>query len=390
MNNHVKIKYDKKTHNLFKKITFISLGMIVLGIIFMFILTGNIELERRFRFLISSSLYLLFAGVPLFIFFFYKTLDSQVYLGRLRKNGFEVPEDASAYDKMLANVPRHGETIENRYGKDSIISFILFAAGSIGFGLADLLFYLKWIDHESDCILFVVMILIGCLVFAALSLIFMSQANRKKYVDRVDVKAPGDTRKIRSDIFTSAFIFVVLSLVGIFTLMTAESMTNYIYKSKHGGYDLTMSEFIEGAAMEVTSDDLTDGVWSEELAYRAPQLSFEEVEGAEYYVVYMVNETDGYSAHWYIDDLNETYLAGGNDEGIYINLDKRVSYLGNTYSITVYAMAGKNDSDIAVVYDESSFNPCGLYRMLDITRYESPTEYGNVLAYGYISGTFTG
>ena len=234
------------------------------------------------------------------------------------------------------------------------------------------------------------MILIGCLVFAALSLNFMSQANRKKYVDRVDVKAPGDTRKIRSDIFTSAFIFVVLSLVGIFTLMTAESMTNYIYKSKHGGYDLTMSEFIEGAAMEVTSDDLTDGVWSEELAHRAPQLSFEEVEGAEYYVVYMVNETDGYSAHWYIDDLNETYLAGGNDEGIYINLDKLVSYLGNTYSITVYAMAGKNDSDIAVAYDESSFNPCGLYRMLDITRYESPTEYGNVLAYGYISGTFTG
>lgn len=391
MNTPAKIIYDKDTKKNCRTGMIITLVMIVVGLVIGLVLSSSDDPNLKYSNFIGICMYMDIVGVPLFLIFLYNYCNTAVYLNRLKKNGFTVPEDRKEYDYLLHKLPRTGEPVVNRYTSDSKAAALISLLAFLGFLGADANYYLKWKDYEPDCVAFAVLIALGCLIFLVLAFVFYLQTSTEKYVDNVDVRTPSDTRKTRLNIFTAIFIILIVGVVGIFGIVCMDSMTNYIYKSKNGGYERTMYDYMEGATLEVTSDDLVDGVWDSALSNRAPQLSFEEVEGAQYYVVYMVNETDGSCVHWYIDDLHETELEAGNEEGTYRRLDVIPSYPGNTYSVSVYAMAGEPDSEYEITFDDASFSPDYFYyRILNISERGTPATYGNVIAYGYLSGSYRG
>ena len=79
------------------------------------------------------------------------------------------------------------------------------------------------------------------------------------------------------------------------------------------------------STFEVTSDDLHDGVWDSDItntsngSNRSPQLSWDAVDGAGNYVIYMIDTTAGNWIHWRSVYEGETSIpAGWADEKEYV------------------------------------------------------------------------
>ena len=138
-------------------------------------------------------------------------------------------------------------------------------------------------------------------------------------------------------------------------------------------------------SFELTSADLHDGVWDSVITNTkngsnvSPQLSWEKVEGAECYVVYMVDTTAGNWLHWKSGFVTDTELAQGA-------ADKK-EYVGpyppggtHTYEIYVYALGGTVDK-IPGVFDSQNKG------FFDFD--EKIGEQTEILACGHISGTYT-
>ena len=380
-------KYDESAKRKYKKLFFFSLGLFVLILLLEF-LAVFVEVNGGARFRIQPYMVMLtvvleFVAVPMMLVTGFIYARASIYLKRMN----EVVSESNEVPSPVASVNR---TKTNRHASDSKIAAILYGCAFLLMLFGDLVFLFKWYPYESDCVALVILLLIYQSVFVIGFFIFLHQSNRQKYIDDVDERVPGDNRKPRITLFTAVFVLVILSLIGGFGLMMANSMTRYIYLSRNSSHDKFPDQFINGATMEVSSEDLVNGEWSFDLEERAPQIEFSEVEGAEYYVIYMVDESLYGTEHWFVDDLHTTSLEAGSDEGIYIGLEYREDREPHVYSITVYALEGKPDSDWEIdMYNDSEYRPMDLYYdVLNVTRRGDPTEYGNVLAYGYISGTF--
>ena len=142
---------------------------------------------------------------------------------------------------------------------------------------------------------------------------------------------------------------------------------------------------------ELTSDDLNDGVWDEEIAATmtgenvSPELSWEPVDGAQSYVIYMVDTSAYFWIHWKIDDVTETDLPQGWAEG--------ATYAGpcpppgSTHTYDIYVVALRNDIDRArgTVRTQNP-NFAQFIRGLDT---DVDGNAGNIISYGYLSGEYT-
>ena len=139
------------------------------------------------------------------------------------------------------------------------------------------------------------------------------------------------------------------------------------------------------AQFSVTSDDLHDGVWDTVITNTdngknvSPQLSWEPVEGAKSYVVYMVDTSAGNWLHWRAGNITETTLAQGSaTESEYVG-PYPPSGMHN-YEIYVYAMKADVDR-VPGAFDSANEGFGQFESLLD--------ESGGVIAYGHISGTYT-
>ena len=237
--------------------------------------------------------------------------------------------------------------------------------------------------------------------FLVYGIIVYSQRNTEKYIDEVDIK---DGRKVRISLNKAIITLIITGIVAAMGIMLANNMTKYIYKSRNGHYDKTTQEFKEKATMTITSKDLTNGVWNDQITNTdkgdnlSPDLSFEKVDGADYYFIYMVDETANNWVHWLATDVREEDLSTGANKAEYKD-DPNFSYVGpyppvgsgdHTYTIYVYAMKGKPDSKLELEFDQSFFSGDYLYYdYLNISESGNPNVYGNVISYGYISGTYS-
>ena len=145
--------------------------------------------------------------------------------------------------------------------------------------------------------------------------------------------------------------------------------------------------------IKVTSQDLHDGKWDDSISNTAagdnasPELSWESVEGAVEYVVYMIDEYDtDYWLHWRACGIREPGFAHGEiPEGIFNE------YVGpyppegiHDYVIYVFALAGPASS-YPGNFDAESVSVEAVRAALD----ESVDGVdGNILAEGKISGTY--
>ena len=146
--------------------------------------------------------------------------------------------------------------------------------------------------------------------------------------------------------------------------------------------------------INVTSADLHDGKWDDSISNTdagnnaSPELSWEKVDGAGEYAVYMIDEYDtDYWLHWRAYGIKEPGFA----HGAKIPEEVFNEYVGpyppegvHDYVIYVFALAG-SASSYPGNFDAESVPVEVVREALDQSADGRP---GNILAEGKISGTY--
>ncbi len=145
---------------------------------------------------------------------------------------------------------------------------------------------------------------------------------------------------------------------------------------------------------EIKSNDLVDGVWADVISDTergqnlSPDISWEPVEGAGIYIIYMVDPTVGNWMHWKAFTVDETSLKEGwastdNNGGKYVGPYPP----SGTHTYDIYVVALKTPLEKYQGYFNSN-NPKFEDYLLALDTDDNGNT-GNVIAYGILSGTFT-
>lgn len=142
---------------------------------------------------------------------------------------------------------------------------------------------------------------------------------------------------------------------------------------------------------EVTSDNLHDGKWDDIISYtnkgenKSPQLSWEPVDGASSYAIYMVDTSMQYWIHWKASDVKETVLPLGHA--------KEMEYIGpyppetGTHTYEIYVIALKN----SVERLKGGLNGQNqkFTTFIDALDTDAEGNTGNIVGAAHLVGTFT-
>ena len=151
---------------------------------------------------------------------------------------------------------------------------------------------------------------------------------------------------------------------------------------------------------ELSSESLTDGVWSDDGAGLSdhpeglsPELSWEPVEGAECYIIYML-DTYCYTGidnvppvnllHWKVQNFTDTHLDAGADS----NYLAMMPPPGETRTYDIYVIALKNPVERA---KGGVRGMCPKFNeFLEDLDTDAEGNSGNIISYGYLQGRYTG
>ena len=151
-------------------------------------------------------------------------------------------------------------------------------------------------------------------------------------------------------------------------------------------------------AFAVTSESLDGEYWNKACAFEgdnvSPQLSWEPVEGATTYVIYMVDLTAYNIIHWKSDGITETNLPQGwavsaFSQGEVYNAD----YVGpnppsgstNQYNIYVFALK----APVERVKGSIGSQALKLQEFMDSLDTDAEGNTGNIVAVGRVVGYYT-
>ena len=141
------------------------------------------------------------------------------------------------------------------------------------------------------------------------------------------------------------------------------------------------------STFELSSEDLHDGVWDTAITKtsngenRSPQLSWEAVDGAGCYAIFMIDTSANNWLHWKSVTDSETVLPAGwaqSDE-----------YVGpyppsGTHDYEIFVLALKEQPErIKGSFDNS--NP----KMLEYAKEIDGENEDNIISYGHLMGTYT-
>ena len=164
-----------------------------------------------------------------------------------------------------------------------------------------------------------------------------------------------------------------------------EDTVNPLTDNMCGGY-------LDGyETFKVTSTSLSDGVWDDIISNtdigenRSPQLSWEPVEGASEYAVYMFDtNTNGY-LHWRSGGITETSLP----EGWASPLDYNGPHIGHgyTHNFDIYVIALK--APVERVRGTVNGQNKKLGEFIKELDTDAEGNTGNIISYGKISGLYT-
>ena len=164
----------------------------------------------------------------------------------------------------------------------------------------------------------------------------------------------------------------------------------------HAGFNPLTDDMCGGyldgySTFNVTSESLTDGIWNDITSNtnigenKSPQLSWEPVEGAAVYAVYMFDtNTNGY-LHWKSGGITETSLP----EGWASPLDYNGPHIGHgyTHNFDIYVIALKAPVEKLKGTVNGQNKKLGEFiKELDT---DKDGNTGNIISYGRISGLFT-
>ena len=152
-------------------------------------------------------------------------------------------------------------------------------------------------------------------------------------------------------------------------------------------------DYLEGhEKFEVTSTDLENGVWADIISNTdrgtnaSPQLKWEAVDGATEYVIYMVDMNANGFIHWKSKGITDTEIPQGwAASSDYVGPWPAPGF---THIYEIYVVALKEPVD-RLKGGLNSGNP-KFEEFIKGLDSDSEGNPGNVLAYGKISGKFTG
>lgn len=166
---------------------------------------------------------------------------------------------------------------------------------------------------------------------------------------------------------------------------SSEDTVNPLTDNMCGGY-------LDGyETFKVTSTSLSDGVWDDTISNtdigenRSPQLSWDPVEGASEYAVYMFDtNTNGY-LHWRSGGITETSLP----EGWASPLDYNGPHIGHgyTHNFDIYVIALK--APVERVRGTVNGQNKKLGEFIKELDTDAEGNTGNIISYGKISGLYT-
>ena len=153
------------------------------------------------------------------------------------------------------------------------------------------------------------------------------------------------------------------------------------------------TDYLTGhATFEVSSSDLSDGFWVEAVANvvsgenASPELEWEAVEGASCYVIYMVDMSTNGFLHWKSNNVTETKLQRGwAPSSDYVG---PYPPEGSTHVYDIYVIALKTPVE-RLKGGLNGINP-KMEEFIQSVDTDPDGNSGNIIAYGRISGKFTG
>jgi len=145
------------------------------------------------------------------------------------------------------------------------------------------------------------------------------------------------------------------------------------------------------AHFEVLSSNINDGKWDDVISNtsvgenKSPALSWEPVEGATRYVIYMVDTTVQNWIHWKSEEVTETELPEGwASSGDYVG---PYPPEGGTHTYEVYVIALKNPVErVKGGLDGQNAKFASFVEALDT---DADGNTGNIAACGHLAATFT-
>lgn len=156
--------------------------------------------------------------------------------------------------------------------------------------------------------------------------------------------------------------------------------------------DITGFELLEGLdTFDITSGDLKEDVWADVISNtssgenKSPDLSWEPVDGAGLYVIYMVDGDAGNWIHWISDAVTETSLQEGQaDSKEYVG---PYPPAGQTHTYEVYVFALKSPPEkIRGIFNGPNHK---FEEYITTLNTDANGNSGNVTAYGKLSGKYT-
>ena len=228
------IKYDIPSVKRYKLATVISAVFTVFGIAMIYS-DGSIVSDVNLGLFIILFFVGLFVGIPLFIYFLYRTLSGMAYLKRLEVHGYEIPRDRCIYHNMLEHLPKvdsleQEEHKKQFWGSKTSKLLLIVSIGVAVFMLGCTIYYIsKWYYIGEDAMALFVLQLIEDAFWIWPICTFYKQMNMQKYKD--DVELDG-SRKNRFDIVNGLAIILILGLIAIGIKYSAHSMTAYINRSR--------------------------------------------------------------------------------------------------------------------------------------------------------------
>lgn len=139
--------------------------------------------------------------------------------------------------------------------------------------------------------------------------------------------------------------------------------------------------------IEVTSDDAVDGAWNVDIGLKegnlSPELTWEEVDGAGCYAVFMIDVSTNTWLMWYVI-VDTTHF----DKGRYTDSSEYVGpYPPGAHDFIVYVVALKDEPKISSYpLDQVTGD---IDDKLNVLNTAADGSIGNVLAYGSVKATYT-
>lgn len=163
-------------------------------------------------------------ALAFWVFFF----DSITYLGRLKKYGYEIPNNKKDYDKKLEALKIEELKSFEEPNKESTILSVSSFVVSVGMFINSIAFFVRFSAILENISFVGILIVLMAVLWFIIGIVFWKQRNRGIYKDDVE---PAATIKVRKHIVEGLVIIFILLFLSCVGSSVIYNMAEYVEKS---------------------------------------------------------------------------------------------------------------------------------------------------------------